>query len=291
MVEPRHFLHPIRSVKGLYRRGRDAYYRQRGERFESTVPRRDVTECWCGGSLRAVSGLTQYRACVDCGCYVNIRPPMPEALKEMYSLNNYWRVRQRVMGVPPIEKRADLYRADGRLQYWLDLVRQYGPRSGNVIEIGCAPGTLLSELTQLGFSCIGVEPDSSVAEWINRNTKVRVVQGLFPEVDLPKCDLFLAFDVAEHTPDPVAFWRGIANTLRSGGRAIVQTPIECSDYARPFKTRRDFFDGLEHLYLYTDTSIQKLAEIAKLDLITLGDSMNGHLSQLCVLNKTAAGVS
>jgi len=291
MVKLRHFFHPIKSAKGLFRRGREAYYRRLGERFEATVPRRDVNQCWCGGSLLPITGIAQYGACESCGCYVNRRPPTSESLKEIYSLDNYWRVRQRLMGVPPIEKRADFYRDDGRIGYWLNLIEQYGPTSGTVIEIGCAPGALLSELERRGFDCIGVEADASVADWIRRNAEVKVEEGLFPWLELPSCDLFLAFDVAEHTSDPIAFWVGIANSLKPGGKAIIQTPIEYSDYAYPFKTRREFFDGLEHLYLYTDTSVRKLAQLANLELTTLGDAKGGYLSQLCILSKSANNIS
>jgi SAM-dependent methyltransferase len=192
-----------------------------------------------------------------------------------------------MMGHPPIETRAALYRADGRIDFWLGLIKKYGPHTGSVLEIGCAPGLLLSELARSGYKCVGVEPDESVADWIRQNVQVDVREGLFPAIALPPCDLFLAFDVAEHTPEPLAFWRGIADVLSPGGVAILQTPIECRDYIEPFKTRRDFFGGVEHLYLYTDMSIRELARIANLRLVALEDAMGGDLSQFCVLVRPA----
>lgn len=288
MIRLRHILHPIKSTKTLYQRGQTAYYKRASERVTSKFPRRDITQCWCGGSLKQLLDHAQYGACIACGCYVNLRPPTPESLKGLYSLDSYWRLRQRVHGIPPIEKRAELYRSDGRLGYWMDLIKHYGPRSGNVIEIGCAPGVLLSDLKDRGYRCTGVEPSASVVEWIRHNTGVEVQEGLFPGIHLPPCDLLLAFDVAEHTADPVGFWCGMAKVLQPGGVAIVQTPIECSNYAQPFKTRPEFFDGLEHLYLYTDTSVRKLAKLACLEILALEDAMGGYLSQVCVLNKPAA---
>lgn len=279
----RHLLHPLRSIRAAYQGGKTAYYKRASERAIAKLPREKITRCWCGGSLAQLLAHPRYGACAECGCYVNLYPPTADSLKEFYSLDNYWRLRQRFHGIPPIEKRAELYWSDGRVKYWLHLIKQYGPGSGNVIEIGCAPGILLSELTRRGYKCIGVEPDASVAAWIRRNAGVEVVEGLFPRLKLPSCDLLLAFDVAEHSPDPVGFWKEIARLLEPGGVAIVQTPIEYSDYAQPFKTRPEFFDGQEHLYLYTDKSVRKLIQLAGLDLVTMGDAMGGYLSQFCVV--------
>jgi 2-polyprenyl-3-methyl-5-hydroxy-6-metoxy-1,4-benzoquinol methylase len=278
-------MHPARSAKALYRRVLHAYYKRASDRIISKIPRTEVRTCWCGGSLQELVNYPQYGVCGLCGCYVNRRPPVPEVLSEFYSLENYWRIRQKLHGLPPIEKRAQLYRADGRIDYWLGLIKKHGFDSGDVIEVGCAPGLLLAELTRKGYRCLGVEADISVAKWVNQATGIEVRHGLFPRIDLPTCDLFLAFDVAEHTAEPVAFWKGIADRMRPEGLAIIQTPIEFCDYSRPFKSRPEFFDGQEHLYLYADSTVRKLAEIAGLRIEALGDAMGGYLSQYCILRK------
>jgi SAM-dependent methyltransferase len=283
MLRLRHFFHPVRSAKGLYRRGEVSVYRWLGEREVANIPRQTIERCWCGGSLQALACSVRYGSCVECGCCVNLHPPTPESLKDLYTLNGYWRLRQRMYGIPPIEKRAEFYRADGRIEYWKKLIGQFGPPSGKVLEVGCAPGTLLADLTKLGYSCIGLEPNNSVADWIRQNSYVKVEVGLFPNVKVSLCDLFLAFDVAEHTPVPVAFWSSIRTVLNPGGIAIVQTPIEFRDYSDPFRSRRDLLDGLEHLYLYTEKSVLKLVELSGLELIAIGDAMGGYLTQFCVL--------
>ena len=225
-----------------------------------------------------------YGTCADCGCYVDLYPPLPEALEQVYSLDRYWRVRQRMKGYLPIEARGEQYKFEGRVDYWLSLVERYGPRGGCAIEVGCTPGVLLNELRKLGYECIGVEVDEKVAEWIRCNAGVEVRSGLFPDVKLPPCDLFMAFDVAEHSPDPLAFWNGFARLLRPGGVAILQTPVERYDYKHPFKTRPDFFDDVEHLFLLTDKAVRRLTDCACLELVALEDAFQS-LGQVCVLRK------
>jgi 2-polyprenyl-3-methyl-5-hydroxy-6-metoxy-1,4-benzoquinol methylase len=116
--------------------------------------------------------------------------------------------------------------------------------------------------------------------------KVDVCEGLFPGVQLPTCDLFLAFDVMEHVSDPKNFICAVRALMHPGGVAIIQTPIERYDYEHPFKMRPDFFDDLEHLLLFTDKAILTLATLAQLEMVNLEDSL-GSLGQICVLRKSA----
>jgi SAM-dependent methyltransferase len=253
--------------------------------------RRTLQEkCWCGGELRDFKPYPNFGVCAECGCYVNRRPPLPESLKDVYTLRAYWRVRQEMQGYPTIDKRGELYKSksDGRLEFWLSIMERFAPRTGQVIEIGCSPGVLLAEMQRRGYSCLGVEPDQETAHWIRRTEGVEVIAGFFPGVSVPQCDLFMAFDVAEHIPDPVKFWKGISEVLKPDGVAILQTPIECSDFEKPFKGR-DFFDDMEHFFLFTESSVRKLASSANLQIIALEDAMisAGSLGQICILKKSS----
>jgi 2-polyprenyl-3-methyl-5-hydroxy-6-metoxy-1,4-benzoquinol methylase len=116
-------------------------------------------------------------------------------------------------GHPQIENRAALYRSDGRLSQWLQLIEQYGPSKGRVIEVGCAPGVLLQELRDRDYECIGVEISDDVAKWTSQAIQVDVRSGFFPDVDLPPCHLFLAFDVLEHSPCPRDFMRHVSQLI------------------------------------------------------------------------------
>jgi hypothetical protein len=139
------------------------------ERRLGTVARSRRTQCWCGGALSEFRWHASYGICSKCSAYVNRRPPDRGELARLYSLDLFWTIRQKQKGHPTIEERAARYRTDGRLEQWLKLVDSYGPRSGRVVEIGCAPGVLLEELRARGFDCIGVEVSPDVASWV-RNT-------------------------------------------------------------------------------------------------------------------------
>lgn len=189
-----------------------------------------------------------------------MRPPVGERLDEIYSLGAYWHRRQRLRGYPAIEKRGELYRKDGRLARWLELVERHGPARGSVLEVGCAPGALLDELRRRGYECVGVEIDPGVAAWLAGSLGLDVRGGFFPGVELPPCDVFLALDVLEHSPCPDDFMREAARLLRRGGVAIVQTAIDRDGLDPPFGDRADLFDDLEHMFLFTDRGMELLAE-------------------------------
>lgn len=279
----RHILHPLCSAKSLYHKISLSLYRRLAKRQFRNIQRSNRDRCWCGGKLLPFKWHPDYGVCAECGCYVNRYPPVD--LKKLYSSRLYWHVMQKCYGYPPIEQRAELYKKDGRLDYWLQLIRRYGRPTGTVIEIGCAPGVLLAELQTKGYQCIGVEPDEKTADWIKQNMKIDVKTGLFPEIELPDCDLFLAFDVIEHSPYPNQFMQAVARLLNPGGIAIIQTPIERYGYEPPFgKAFESAFKELEHLFLFTDRSMEMLAKLSGLEIVASNERLWLH-HEICIFRK------
>jgi 2-polyprenyl-3-methyl-5-hydroxy-6-metoxy-1,4-benzoquinol methylase len=153
-----------------------------------------------------------------------------------------------------------------------------------VVEVGCGSGVLLVELRTRGYECIGVEPDEQTAEWGRESRGLDVRPGFFPDVDLPKCDLFLAFDVIEHALDPEAFMKEVAQLLNPGSVAIIQTPIDRYGYQPPFKNMFDaVFDDLEHLYIFTTQSIHRLEDTT--GFITVAEDSWQLAHEVVVLRK------
>lgn len=260
MIRARHILHPLRSARSLYLRIDEGVRRRLDERQFRSLRRGQQHHCWCGGHLSPFEWHESYGVCRECGCYVNQRPPLPEDLKRLYSFDLYWHTRQRLKHHPAIEQRSTNDRSDGRVDYWLALIKRYGPPRGLVVEVGCAHGVLLVELRAHGYECIGVEPDEQTAEWTRQAAGLDIRPGLFPNVSLPRCDLFLAFDVIEHALDPLSFVAGAREVLRGGGVAIFQTPVPGDDHGRPFGEMFDkVFDDVEHQYIFTWKSLSQLA--------------------------------
>ncbi|MBI3663835.1 MAG: class I SAM-dependent methyltransferase [Acidobacteria bacterium] len=288
MIRLRHILHPVHAARSAARRLDDWIFKYRARRKFRDLRRGHRERCWCGGELSEFRWHASYGVCAECGCYVNRRPPLPEELKRIYSFDLYWHTRQRLKGFPAIEQRPSNDRADGRVDFWLELIERFAPPRGRAIEIGAAHGVLLGELRKRGYECIGVEPDEETAAFVRGNTGLEIRAGLFPDVALPPCDLFLAFDVIEHSPDPVRFLQGAARLLAPGGVAILQSPIDRYGTEPPFGERfRDAFDDVEHLQLFTDRAMEEMARRAGLTIVSANERLWLH-HEIVVFKKPQA---
>jgi SAM-dependent methyltransferase len=250
------------------------FYRAFHPAEPENLRRSAVDACWCGGSLRSFDAHRSYGVCVSCGTYVNRRPPADEELSRIYSFDYYWHARQKLHGNPTIESRPNNDKSDGRVDYWLKLIERYHPAKARVIEIGCGSGVLLAELKKRGHDCIGVDIDPKSAAWVQQQTGVEVRSGIFPDMELPSCSLFLAFDVIEHVKRPHLFLKRAVELLTSGGIAIVQAPIDRYSMRPPFGKRfKDAFDDLEHLFVFTDQGMRDLADACGLQVVSLDDTL------------------
>jgi len=275
MIRLRHILHPVCSAKSLYRKVSSRFrkmalrlYRRLSELKFRKIQRGQRNQCWCGGALLPFKWHSSFGVCGTCGCYVNRRPPLLKELRRFYTFDTYWHSRMKLKGYPTIENRAANDLSDGRVQRWLDVIKQFGPPKGRVIEVGCAHGVLLAELVKRGYDCIGVEVDEKTAAWTRQKVGIDVRVGIFPDIELPDCDLFMAYDVLEHSLYPDRFLRHAARLLKPGGIAVIQTPIDRVGSGQPFPEIFDeLFDDIEHLYIFTKESINELAENADLEII------------------------
>ena len=274
MIKIKHILDPVNSTKKVYERfilkGWSAiqrtYFRKLAQRQlkKITWSRRD--NCWCGNRLLDFPPHLSYGVCSACGCFVNKHPPLRKELNKLYSFDLYWHLIQKSEGSPPIEHREINDLSDGRINCWLSIIKEYGPKSGKVIEVGCGPGIFLKILSSLGYDCLGIEICEQLCNWIKLKRGIDVICGVFPEIDVPSCDMFLAFDVLEHAIEPELFVKKMYTILRSGGIAIIQTPTirdsltinaenRINNLLSPFKED-------QHLFIFTGKSIRLLLESA-----------------------------
>ena len=234
------------------------------------VPRVTRKRCWCGSTLSRYDRQKDYGRCGNCGTFVLMDAPDPKIYEKLYSLDNYWRFRQKeIKNHPTIEERTLNDLKDGRVNFWLDIIHQYAKEPGMAIEVGCGHGVLLDQLHSEGWKTIGVEIDEGTARWVRKATGLDMRVGIFPDVPLPPCDLFLAMDVIEHTHEPLSFAVKIRELLASKGIAIIQTPLYDGTQDPPFANRfSDVFDDIEHLFTFTRKSIAQLFEKAGLTILS-----------------------
>lgn len=106
----------------------------------------------------------------------------------------------------------------------LDRMRGWPP--GRALEVGCGSGALLFDLTQRGFSAVGVESSAEA---------LKLARTLLGQVDAIRLtdrlpdqgetfDYLFAFEVLEHVRDDRAALTEWVERLKPGGRCLLSVP-------------------------------------------------------------------
>lgn len=120
------------------------------------------------------------------------------------------------------------------------------PQGSQVLDVGCADGTLFSQLDERLTGGVGI--DACAGSWAD-GLKYRFVNGTFPE-DLPDVGPFDAITmlaVLEHVPpDEQARWASTcARLLVTGGRLVVTVPAPSADHVLDGLRAVRLLEGME----------------------------------------------
>lgn len=117
----------------------------------------------------------------------------------------------------------------------------------SVLEIGCGNGYLLSRMSGMFGSAIGVEPGPQGQDGARRYG-VPIVQGFFPTPHVTgEYSAIVLMSVLEHVQDPAAFVASLASYLAPGGRIFISVPnesayIQNGDVSTLFHEHWSYFD-------------------------------------------------
>jgi SAM-dependent methyltransferase len=134
-----------------------------------------------------------------------------------------------------------------------------------ILDVGCGrvPGQLL-RLRRLGFTnLLGVDPylqEEIEYEGIQlRRRSIHEVEGEFQLVTLHHS--------FEHVPDPRETLRSASRLLRSGGVLLIRTPVMGTWFWETYGTSWWELDPPRHLFVFSQSSLERLAVDAGLTLI------------------------
>jgi SAM-dependent methyltransferase len=274
-----------RAIAGLKPMGNDYLKEQTG----AHVTYRLSQTCYlCGGkgtvfyegvsdALFGVKGRWNFRRCDDSDCGLMWLDPMPEegdmgALYDNYythdeehgacqhgagiiilgwSLRLFYSLFKRVTFIRRQRKRLNLMYLDRR-------------NPGRLLEIGCGNGRRLAMLRKLGWEVEGQEIDPLAAAQCKKKYDLGIHMGILESLGLPDdvYDAVILNHVIEHVHDPVHLLKECRRVMKSDGVLTVVTP-NLSGYGHSYFLSR--WRGLEpprHLYLFSPSNLQKIAEKA-----------------------------
>jgi SAM-dependent methyltransferase len=142
-----------------------------------------------------------------------------------------------------------------------ELKNRLAPAKPRVLDCGCAAGSLLGELRDRGWDCVGVEICRAEAEYARRERKLDVRSLPLEENRFPGASFnaVLASHLIEHLNNPAAFVSEVHRILAPGGFFILTTPNIDGFQAKLFRGRwrSAIFD---HLYLFSAKTLPALLE-------------------------------
>ena len=123
-----------------------------------------------------------------------------------------------------------------------------------LLEIGCAPGSLLRVARERGFEAVGIEPNEEYVDKIEKHSGCVVICGEFPNTTdiVMRFDSIVAMDVLEHVKDPEAFVAAALSLLSPGGRLVLMVPALLEDGL--FREQDMHF---EHLHLFSESHLRE----------------------------------
>jgi SAM-dependent methyltransferase len=100
-------------------------------------------------------------------------------------------------------------------------------KPGRVLDIGCGPGALISELGALGFEAFGVDRSAraqALGRHLERQSPGMTIRPQLDEHWKGTFDVVMSFEVIEHLQDDVGAMREWREYLTPGGKLIISTP-------------------------------------------------------------------
>ena len=204
------------------------------------------------------SGVFPTCRCRECGLiYLNPRP-VPAEIGQYYP-EEYAPYQIAIEDEPNkwqrLNRRYALYKR-------IKVIQSRTASPGRVLDVGCATGTFLAALRQVGWQVKGVEFSLYAADYARQRFGIDVVTGELEQANFPDkhFDLVTFWDVLEHVPDPKSSLIEAARITKGGGQLLLVLPNPDSFEAGWFGQYWAGWDTPRHLHIFTKDVIKQFLE-------------------------------
>lgn len=153
--------------------------------------------------------------------------PTPEEgiLDEVYKssayFNNYY-----IEGVPTLNYLEGIDYVSAKMLENIRLLKRF-KKGGRLLDVGCAGGRFLKIAKNEGYDCVGIEPNSDMAAFVEKelhipvkNTKIQA--GLFKEAEF---DIIHLGDIMEHVVNLEESFELFTKWLKRDGLLFIEQPL------------------------------------------------------------------
>lgn len=147
----------------------------------------------------------------------------------------------------------------------LDMIeaRQVGQPGKKVLDVGCSCGYFLDVALEKGYDGYGVEFSSVAISAAQDATRARITQGdvnQLAEMQAASFDIVTAFDVIEHTIEPLTFLADLKKLLKPGGLLVITTPDTRHFLRSVMRKRWPMLQPFQHTVLFSGQSLRQALE-------------------------------
>ncbi len=146
-------------------------------------------------------------------------------------------------------------------------INRYATDKGNLLDVGCGTGYFLAEASKSGWKTVGVEPNETARE--QAKLKNLNVLSSIEEIDPnERYQVITLFHVLEHIHDLRKSTKKLIKLLDKGGRLLIAVPNYRSYDSKHYGKYWASLDVPRHLYHFTQESMQQLAKIFDLEIVS-----------------------
>ncbi len=210
--------------------------------------------CANNAKLYCVKESVSYYICKE--CHSIFQYPLPESrhmaeyTDNQYKFGNYERYV------------AAKYIKHCHFRNRLNQFRQYFP-SGKLLDVGCSCGYFLDVALEYGYDAYGVELSETAIAAADPAIRLRIAKesvNVLGSHKLGSFDLVTAFDIIEHTDNPVEFLRQVKALLKPRGGLVLSTP-DTGHFLRYMLGKRwAMLQPMQHTVLFSRKSLRTALE-------------------------------
>ncbi|MFC1589930.1 class I SAM-dependent methyltransferase [Candidatus Omnitrophota bacterium] len=172
-----------------------------------------------------------------------------------------------------------------RFRYALDILEEYLPSKGKLLDIGCGPGTFLQLARKRKWQVTGIEYNKKCVRKLKK-MNIDVIDIPFEHSNFPgssfQCVTMWA--VLEHIVDPKAFLKAVRKILVPGGMLVLLVPNVDGLANRILREKSTTFAGYSHINLFNNDTLERLLKKARFEsidsetIVTLSGTINNYLN-------------
>ena len=164
---------------------------------------------------RITSELFSYRKCLSCGLIFLTNVPL--------NLDKYYK--DEYYQIPSINH---INKLSKKIQYQVDMISEFAPKKGRMLEIGSAFGVFANQAKRSGYVVDSIEMSGICCEYLSNKIGINTYQSNTPQDVIPRLkfnyNVVALWHNIEHLLDPWVVIERAVEKITPGGILLIATP-------------------------------------------------------------------